>query len=57
MQERKCSICRGFRYITCYCRNKKEIEKHRRIENGRPKYQPSSNKFEILTSNIGEESR
>ena len=57
IQERKCFICRGCRYITCYCRNRRETEENRRVKNGGPEHWLSSNKFEVVTSrvmNIGE---
>jgi len=53
MQERKFFGCRGFRHITCNCRNRKTGEKKSSI------HYPS-NKFEILARrvmNIGEKSR
>ena len=57
MMERKRFVCGNFGYIAHHCKNRREIEESRRIENGRSEYQPSNNKFEVLTSrviNVGE---
>jgi len=50
MIKRKCFVCEEFGHIPNYYRNKREIEKNRRAEVGRPEHWPSSNKFEVLTS-------
>ena len=52
IQERKYFVCGGFRHITCHCRNRREIEKNRRIKVGGSENQPSSNKFKVLISRM-----
>ena len=52
MQERKCFICGEFGNIIHYCRNKREIEKNRRVKTEGQEYQPSSNRFEVLKIDI-----
>jgi len=49
---KKYFICRSFGHIACYCRNMRDIKENRRAEVGRPKFQPSNNKFEVLTSRV-----
>ena len=51
-KKRKYFVCEGFGYIVCHCRNKRDIEKNRRTEIGRPEYQSLSNKFKVSTSNM-----
>ena len=50
MTERKCFICGCFGQITWHCRNKKEIEKNKKVEVGEPEHWFLSNNFEVLTS-------
>jgi len=52
MQKRKYFVCGSFKHIVCHCRNKRNIEKNRRVEIGRLECQPSSNKFKVLTSRV-----
>jgi len=52
MLERKYFVCRGFRHIAYYFRNKRNIEENRRVEVGRSEYQSSSNKFKVLMSRV-----
>ena len=52
IQERKYSVCGDFGHITYYYRNKREFEENRRLEVGKLEHQPTSNKFEVLTSQV-----
>ena len=52
MQKRKQFGYKGFGHIACHCRNRRDIEENGRAEFGRLEYQPSSNKFKFLTSNV-----
>ena len=52
MQKRKYFGYEGFGHIACHCKNRRDIEENRRAEFGRLEYQPSSNKFKVLTSNM-----
>ena len=45
MQIRKCFVCGGFGHITCYCRNRENIEENRRVEVRGLECWSSSNKF------------
>jgi len=42
MEERKCFVCRGFEYIVCHCRNRKEERS----------VQMPSNRFEVLRDRV-----
>jgi len=52
MQKRKCFVCEGFRYITYYCRSRRDIKENRRIEIREPEHQLLSNRFEALTNRV-----
>ena len=52
MQGKKYFVCRDFGHIFHYYRNRREIEKNKRVEVERLEYWLSDKKFEVLTSRV-----
>jgi len=52
VRERKYFCCREFRHIAYNCGNRRNIKENRRVDIKGLEHQPSSNKFEVLSSKV-----